>query len=288
MAVGLTPEERERYHRQMILPSWGGEAQKALKRSRVFIAGAGGLGSSVCMYLAAAGVGILRICDGGEVELSNLNRQILHGVDRIGVNKALSAVKTLQAVNPTVEVIPLTDAITADNVESLIGEAGLVIDCLDNFHTRFILNDHVVKTGLPLVHAGVNGFCGQIAFIHPPHTACLACLVAEAPPPEILPILGATAGAVGCLEALEALKYLTGTGKLLEGRLLFFDGETMEIQEVRFDRDPECPVCGSRADRNGGSGADRNGDSRADRNGGSKADRNGGSGAGHGGGSKGG
>jgi molybdopterin/thiamine biosynthesis adenylyltransferase len=245
MATSLTPEENERYHRQMILPSWGTEAQEALKRSCVFIAGAGGLGSPVAFYLAAAGVGTLRICDSGEVELSNLNRQILHGDDRIGANKAQSAVKVLQAVNPAPEVIPLTDTITADNVESLIGEAGLMIDCLDNFRTRYILNDHAVKTGLPLVHAGVNGFCGQIAFIHPPHTACLACLVPEAPPAKTFPILGATAGAVGCLEALEALKYLTGTGQLLKGRLLFFDGETMEVQEVRFDRDPECPVCGN-------------------------------------------
>jgi molybdopterin/thiamine biosynthesis adenylyltransferase len=253
MAASLTPEESRRYHRQMILPSWGGEAQRALKESCVFIAGAGGLGGPVAFYLAAAGVGTLRICDSGEVELSNLNRQILHGVDRIGENKALSAVKALKALNPAVQVIPLTDTIRGENVGSLIGEARLVIDCLDNFQTRYILNDHVVKTGLPLVHAGVNGFCGQIAFIHPPQTACLACLVADAPPPEIVPILGATAGAVGCLEALEALKYLTGIGELLKGRLLFFDGETMQVQEVSFDKDPECRVCGSRGGHKGGS-----------------------------------
>jgi adenylyltransferase/sulfurtransferase len=211
------------------------------------------LGGPVAFYLAAAGVGALRICDSGEVELSNLNRQILHGVDRIGENKALSAVKALKALNPAVQVIPLTDTIRGENVGSLIGEARLVIDCLDNFQTRYILNDHVVKTGLPLVHAGVNGFCGQITFIHPPQTACLACLVADAPPPEIVPILGATAGAVGCLEALEALKYLTGIGELLKGRLLFFDGETMQVQEVSFDKDPECRVCGSRGGQKGGS-----------------------------------
>jgi molybdopterin/thiamine biosynthesis adenylyltransferase len=245
MALSLTPEENERYNRQMILPSWGQEAQAALKRSCVFVAGAGGLGSPVALYLAAAGVGTLRICDAGNVKLSNLNRQILHAEDRIGQNKALSAVQTLQAVNPSVQVTPLCDTITCENVASLVGEARLMVDCLDNFQTRYILNDHAVKTGLPLVHAGVNGFAGQIAFIHPPQTACLACLVTEAPPPETFPILGATAGTVGCLEALEALKYLTGTGELLEGRLLFFDGETMQVQEVRFDRDPECRVCGS-------------------------------------------
>ena len=243
MAVSLFPEERQRYNRQMILPSWGDEAQAALKESCVFIAGAGGLGSPVALYLVAAGVGNLRICDAGKVELSNLNRQILHTEDRIGKNKALSAVETLQAVNHAVQVIPLTDTLTADNVASLVGEARLMVDCLDNFQTRYILNDHAVKAGLPLVHAGVNGFCGQIAFIHPPQTACLTCLVAEAPPPETFPILGATAGAVGCLEALEALKYLTGTGELLKRRLLFFDGEIMQVQEGRFDKDPECRVC---------------------------------------------
>jgi adenylyltransferase/sulfurtransferase len=233
----------------MILPSWGMEAQGILKESCVFIAGAGGLGSPVALYLAAAGVGTLRICDSGEIELSNLNRQILHGEDRIGKNKALSAAETLRSVNPTVRVIPLTDTITRDNAEDLIGESRLVVDCLDNFQTRYILNDHAVRTGCPLVHAGVTGFCGQIAFIHPPRTACLACLVAEAPPAEVFPILGATAGTVGSLEALEALKYLTGTGVLLEGRLLFFDGETMQVQEVSFDKDPECRVCGTKGNR---------------------------------------
>jgi adenylyltransferase/sulfurtransferase len=252
MAGPLSPEDNQRYNRQMILPSWGQEAQTILKESCVFIAGAGGLGSPVAFYLAAAGVGTLRICDSGKVELSNLNRQILHGEDRIGKNKAFSASETLQAVNPTVRVVPLTDTVSKDNIETLIGESRLMVDCLDNFQTRYILNYHAVKTGLPLVHAGVNGFCGQIAFIHPPRTACLACLVGEAPPSEIFPILGATAGTVGSLEALEALKYLTGTGELLRGRLLFFDGETMQVQEVSFDKDPECRVCGSKRGHKGG------------------------------------
>lgn len=245
MAVELTPEDRERYHRQMILPSWGEETQRLLKNSCVFIAGAGGLGSPVALYLAAAGVGTLRICDSGEVELSNLNRQIVHAEDRLGENKALSAQRTLQGINPSVRVFPLPEMITADNVASLVGEASLMIDCLDNFETRFILNEHAVRTGLALVHAGVNGLCGQIAFIHPPQTACLACLVAEAPPTSVFPILGATAGVLGCLEALEALKYLSGTGELLAGRLLFCDGESMQLQEISFDKDPECRVCGT-------------------------------------------
>jgi adenylyltransferase/sulfurtransferase len=247
MAATLTPEEKQRYHRQMILPSWGEEGQRVLKDSCLFVAGAGGLGSPVAMYLAAAGVGALRICDSGTVELSNLNRQILHGDDRIGEEKSLSAEKTLKAVNPLVEIIPLTEKINADNIPSLVGDARLMVDCLDNFQTRYTLNEYAVKTGLPLIHAGVNGLCGQIAFIHPPETACLACLVPEGPPSEIFPILGATAGVLGCLEAMEALKYLTGTGELLKGRLLFCDGEIMHFQEVSFDKDPECRVCGSAA-----------------------------------------
>jgi len=245
MAAKLTPEEKQRYNRQMILPSWGGEAQRFLKNSCVFIAGAGGLGSPVAIYLAAAGVGALRICDSGAVELSNLNRQILHGDDRIGKDKVFSAESTLKAINPSVRIIPLTETIQTDNIASLVGDARLIVDCLDNFETRYVLNEYAVRTGTALVHAGVNGFCGQIAFIHPPKTACLACLVPEGPPPEIFPILGATAGVLGCLEAMEALKYLTGTGELLTGRLLFFDGEAMQFQEASFDKDPECRVCGS-------------------------------------------
>ncbi|UCF99501.1 MAG: HesA/MoeB/ThiF family protein [Spirochaetaceae bacterium] len=241
----LSAQDKQRYHRQIILPSWGEGTQALLKDSCVFVAGAGGLGSPVALYLAAAGVGILRICDSGEVELSNLNRQILHTENRIDENKANSAKKTLKGTNPTIQVVPLTETITSDNLASLVGEARLMIDCLDNFQTRYILNQHAVKTGLPFVHAGVNGLCGQIAFIHPPETACLACLVSEAPPSEIFPILGATAGLLGCLEALEALKYLTGTGELLKGRLLFCDGETMQFQEVSFAKDPACRVCGS-------------------------------------------
>jgi molybdopterin/thiamine biosynthesis adenylyltransferase len=211
----------------------------------VFIAGAGGLGSPVALYMAAAGVGTLRICDSGTVELSNLNRQILHGQDSIGRNKALSAEQTLKHVNPAVRVIALTDTIGAHNVASLVGDACLMIDCLDNFETRHVLNAHALDGDLPLIHAGVTGLCGQIAFIRPPETACLACLLPGGQSEKTFPILGATAGVLGCLEALEALKYLTDSGGLLEARLLFFDGQSMQFHEVSFEKDPDCPVCGS-------------------------------------------
>ncbi len=243
-ASSLTGSERERYLRQIILPGWGEPAQERLKRSTVFMAGAGGLGSPVAMYLAAAGVGTLRIADHGNVELSNLNRQLLHGDGDLSRPKVSSAVETLGRINPLVEVVPLAGPITESNIASLAGEADLLVDCLDNFATRFLLNAYAVKRGLPLVHAGVSGLWGQITFIHPPRTACLACTVSEAPEGGVFPILGATAGVLGCLEAVEALKYLTGAESLLTGRLLFCDLETMQFQEVALGRDPACPVCG--------------------------------------------
>jgi adenylyltransferase/sulfurtransferase len=245
-AMSLTPRELERYHRQIILPGWGPETQTRLRGASVFIAGAGGLGSPVAQYLAAAGVGTLRICDGGKVELSNLNRQLLHSERDIARPKVRSAARALRRVNPHVRVVPLQEVIDEGSVEGLVGDAGLILDCLDNFPTRQVLNALAVRRGLPMIHAGVTGYCGQITFLHPPATACLACIVPESPPPEVFPILGATAGLLGSLEALEALKYLAGGGPLLVGRLLFCDGQAMQFQEVAIPRDPRCPVCGGK------------------------------------------
>jgi len=242
----LSPRELERYHRQLILPGWGTEAQARLRAATVFIAGAGGLGSPVAQYLAAAGVGTLRICDAGLVELSNLNRQLLHAEADLGRPKVRSARRTVRRVNPRVRVVPLRAVIDGPSVEALVGEAGLILDCLDNFPTRQVLNAFAVRRSLPMIHAGVTGYCGQITFLHPPATACLACIVPQSPPQEVFPILGATAGLLGCLEALEALKYLAGGGPLLAGRLLFCDGAAMQFQEVAIQRDPRCPVCGGR------------------------------------------
>jgi molybdopterin/thiamine biosynthesis adenylyltransferase len=241
----LTGREWERYHRQLILPGWGEETQERLKRATVFIAGAGGLGSPVGLYLAAAGVGTLRICDSGAVELSNLNRQILHADRDLGQRKVRSARRMLARVNPLVRVVPLHAEMSESAIEGLVGDAGLLVDCLDNFETRLVLNSFAVRRSLPLIHAGVTGYCGQITFLHPPGTACLACLVPQAPPRETFPILGATAGMLGCLEALEALKYLAAQGALLSGRLLFCDGAGMQFQEVAIQKDPRCPVCGA-------------------------------------------
>ena len=242
----LSEEERQRYHRQILIPGWGEEGQLRLGAATVFVAGAGGLGSPLSLYLAAAGVGTLRVCDFGQVELSNLNRQILHGQGDIGRPKPDSAGESLARLNPHTRMVLLKEPISRDSISSLVGEASLIVDCLDNFETRYVINEFALRSGIPFIHAGVQGLCGQIGLFNPPQTACLACLIPEAPPAALFPILGATAGLVGCLQALEALKHLSGVGETLRGRLLFCDGASMDFQTVTLERDPACLVCGPR------------------------------------------
>ena len=246
--TALTTDDRERYKRQIILPGWGEEGQQKVKDATVFIAGAGGLGSPVAIYLAAAGVGTLRICDCGEPELSNLNRQVLHSDRDLGKNKAISARETLMHINPHVTVEALSEKIVRENVAELVGNAGIIVDCMDNFPTRHILNEHAFTSGLPFLHAGVHGLSGQITFIHTPETPCLYCIFPGSPPPEVFPIVGATAGVIGTLEVLETLKYLAGKGSLLKNRMLFWDGEQMHFHEIALQKDPRCMVCGYNQD----------------------------------------
>ena len=274
-AIPFEAAEIERYRRQLILPGWSEETQLLLKEATVFIAGAGGLGSSAAIYLAAAGVGTLRICDKGEVELSNLNRQILHSDPDVGKSKVRSAKRTLTVINPHLKIVTLAEEIKRTNISTLVGNARIMIDCLDNFPGRYVLNEYAVQSGIPLVHAGVYALSGQITFIQPPETPCLACIVPEIPPapsgpsetaprsevtppseatPQsevtppseagIFPVLGATVGILGSLEAMEAVKYLSGTGSLLKNRLLFIDGDTMLFQDINVARELKCPVCG--------------------------------------------
>ena len=240
----LSERENNRYHRQMIFPGWGKEIQEKLKDCKVFVAGAGGLGSPVSIYLAVAGVGTIRICDCGSPELSNLNRQVLHDDTRIGKNKALSAKETLERLNPDVEVEPVEEQMFQDNLASLVGKVDLIVDCLDNFATRHILNQYAVKNHIPMIHAGVWGMRGQMTFIKTPDTPCLWCIQSGEPPSVVFPIVGATAGVIGCLEALEAIKYLSGIGTNLLGRLLVWDGDRMEFTELPQKKLPDCPVCG--------------------------------------------
>ncbi len=241
---GLTEPERSRYLRQMLINGWGLQGQQRLRSTTVFIAGAGGLGCPAALYLAAAGVGTIRLCDFGLVEASNLNRQILYTEADIGKEKALRAAGALRRVNPHVTVEPLFEKIDDDSIERLAGNAAIMLDCLDNFETRHVLNRFAVRTGLPLVHAGIEGLAGQISFIHPPHTPCLFCMFPGSPPAgRVFPVAGVTPGIIGTAQAAEALKWLTGIGSNLQGQLLVWDGTIMEFQKIPIARDRRCPVC---------------------------------------------
>ncbi len=242
--TSLSEYDLARYNRQMMLPGWGQEGQEKLKRSRVFIAGAGGLGSPAALYLAAAGVGEIRICDADRVELSNLNRQILHNDERLGESKAESAGKTLRAQNPSIQIITFAEYLDEDNAERIIGEVDVVVDCLDNYETRYLLNAYCIKHQIPLVHGAIWGLIGQLTFISPPETPCLKCIVPNPPPRETFPVIGATPGVIGCLQAIEVLKYLTNTGANLKGRLVFFDGDEMSLDSLNVRRVETCPACG--------------------------------------------
>jgi adenylyltransferase/sulfurtransferase len=241
---GLTDEERERYHRQILISDWGERAQIKLRESVVFVAGAGGLGSPVIAYLAAGGIGTLRICDDGELELSNLNRQVIHAEAYLQRKKVDSAVDAVGRLNRNVIIETCSERIRSGNVGSIVGDAHIMVDCLDNFETRYILNEYAVQTGIPLVHAGVTALSGQLTFVHPPETPCLACMFPTPPEGGIFPILGATAGIIGSLQSLETLKYLAGSGSLLKSRILFFDGGEMRFHVSRENKLPSCTVCG--------------------------------------------
>jgi adenylyltransferase/sulfurtransferase len=242
--ASLTGSERGRYLRQMLIAGWGPQGQEKLRAATVFIAGAGGLGCPAALYLAAAGIGTIRLCDFGRVELSNLNRQILYADQDIGSQKALRAAEALRRANPHVRVEGLAEEITDSSIERLAGGADVLLDCLDNFHTRHVLNRYAVRAGIPLVHAGIEGLSGQLSFIHTPHTPCLFCMFpGTLPAGRVFPVAGVTPGVIGTLQAAEALKWLTGSGATLQGSLLFWDGAAMEFQKITVGKDPACPVC---------------------------------------------
>ncbi len=243
----LSSDELKRYARQMMMDGWGEATQEKLKSSRVFIAGAGGLGSPVSIYLTVAGVGHIAICDFDSPDLTNLNRQILHDHTRINVNKAVSAKMTLEKLNPHAEITALTDRIGADNADRLVGDADIIVDCMDNFPTRYVLNDCAIRKRIPMVYGALWGMDGNLSFIQPPGTPCLRCVFEEAPPKEVFPVLGTTPGVIGALQALEAIKYLTGIGTNLKGRMLVWDGGAASFQTVRLHKDPDCPSCGGLA-----------------------------------------
>ncbi|MFV9691252.1 MAG: HesA/MoeB/ThiF family protein [Desulfobacteria bacterium] len=233
-----------RYERQTRLSGWGVETQQRLKYSRVFVAGAGGLGCPAALNLALAGVGHIRVCDFDTVEISNLNRQFLYTEQSIGTNKAKSAQEALFSLNPEIDVEPVSDKITAHNVDELVADAEVVIDCLDNFRARHVLNLCAVTKGIPMVHGAIWGLEGRVIFLHPPSTPCLACIFPKTPPQEKSPAVGAVSCAIGSVQALETIKYLTGVGSVSTGRMLLLDFSTMKFQELEVTEDPRCPVCG--------------------------------------------
>jgi adenylyltransferase/sulfurtransferase len=244
--MDFSEEELKRYHRQMMMEGWGKETQEKIKRSTVFIAGAGGLGSPVSIYLAVAGVGHIRICDFDSPDWSNLNRQILHDHSRIGTNKAVSAKMTLERLNPAITVTAFTDKIVAENVDRLVGDSDLILDCMDNFPTRYLLNESAIRKKIPMVHGSIWGMDGRLSFIQSPETPCLRCLFPDSPPSETFPVLGATPGVIGTLQALEALKYLSGAGAVLKNRLLVWEGSSVEFRTFKARKDPDCPTCGKK------------------------------------------
>jgi molybdopterin-synthase adenylyltransferase len=240
----LSSYDTARYARQMLISGWGEDGQQRLKESTVFIAGAGGLGSPVAMYLAVAGVGHLIVCDIDVVELSNLNRQILHVDARIGQGKAESAAQTLRAMNPSITVTALRERIDAASIVRIASGANITVDCLDNYETRFVLNDYAIGRGIPMVHGAIWGLDGQVTFLQPPVTPCLRCLVSVPPAKAVFPVVGATPGLIGSIQAMEVLKYLTGVGQNLKGRLLLLEGEELTFSEFAINRVPGCPACG--------------------------------------------
>jgi molybdopterin-synthase adenylyltransferase len=243
----LSKRERERYARQLAIEGFGDEAQERLGAARVFIAGAGGLGCSAAIYLAAAGIGGLRIADQGAVELSNLNRQVAYGERDLGRGKAETIARRLHELNSGVRVEPVHVAIAEDNLPALLEGCSLVIDALDNVPSRLALNLAALRLGLPIVHGAVSGFMGQMTAVIPGETACLKCLYGNSAGigPTPTPVIGVAAGVIGILQATEAIRIICGVGKQRKGSLLLFDGLQMDFTEVQINRDPRCPHCSS-------------------------------------------
>jgi sulfur-carrier protein adenylyltransferase/sulfurtransferase len=245
-----TPEQLIRYSRHFLLPEVGEEGQAKLLQAKVLMVGAGGLGSPSAYYLAAAGVGTLGIIDNDVVDISNLQRQILHANDRVGMPKVESAKKTLEGLNPDVKVIPYQAKLTSENIMEIIKDYDFVIDGCDNFPTRYLVNDACVLTGKPNVHGSIFQFEGQATVFYPGRGPCYRCLYPEPPPAEMAPscaeagVLGVLPGLIGVIEALEAVKLILGKGDTLVGRLLHFNTLTMEINTLKLRRDPNCPMCG--------------------------------------------
>jgi len=246
----LSHEELLRYSRHLTLPDVGLEGQSKLRDARVLLVGAGGLGSPAALYLAAAGVGTLGLVDFDLVDLSNLQRQILHGTSGIGSAKTESARARLRDINPHVQLATFAERLTSANALTILRDFDIVVDGSDNFPTRYLVNDACVLLGKPDVYGSVFRFDGQVSVFYAKQGPCYRCLYAEPPPPDLVPscaeggVLGVLPGVIGSLQALEAIKLIVGFGEPLIGRLLLFDGRRMQFRELALEKDPECPVCG--------------------------------------------
>jgi sulfur-carrier protein adenylyltransferase/sulfurtransferase len=245
----LTAEQRERYSRHLLVPEIGLEGQTKLLEAKVLLLGAGGLGSPTALYLAAAGVGTLGVVDDDDVDLSNLQRQVIHTTDRIGTPKVDSAEQSINAINPDVNVIKYKTRLDASNIMDIIEGYDVIVDGVDNFPTRYLLNDATVRLGIPVVSASILGFDGQLSVFKPHDGPCYRCLYPVPPPAEMAPscgangVLGVLPGTMGLLQATEVVKLVTGAGEPLVGRLLLYEALGATFTELKVRRDPECPIC---------------------------------------------
>ena len=249
--MALTNEQIQRYQRHLILKGVGVSGQKKLLNAKVLVIGAGGLGAPVLLYLAAAGVGTLGIADADTVDLSNLQRQVIHATKDVGKPKTESAKQTIQEINPDVKVITYREYVTAKNILSIIADYDFIIDGTDNFPAKFLINDACVLAKKPFCHAGIIRFSGQLMTYVPDEGPCYRCIFKEMPPKDAVPtckeagVIGAVAGVIGSLQAMEAVKYITGTGELLTGQLLTYDALTSQFRKIKVPkRNHNCAVCG--------------------------------------------
>lgn len=236
-----TEDELVRYERQIMIPEWGEAGQEKLKKSKVLVAGAGGLGSAILTYLAIAGTGKIRIIDGDKVELSNLNRQMLHADKDIGGKKVDAAKERLESLNPHIQIEAIGEVIAEHNAFDLVADYPIV-DAMDNLPARYLLNKVAVRRSLPLFHGAVYGFEGRATTIIPGETPCLRCLYQGVLPGKT-PVVGVTPAVVGCIQATEVMKYILGIGELLINRLLVYDGLGLNFSEVKVKKDPDCEEC---------------------------------------------